>query len=136
MYIRKINSVSSAQSNNAIKFQGLWGNTLKVNNQTKNTYCKHIYNYETKEYHPFADECLEDLSNIQKKNSTYKTISNEFDNNCVIHSGTNILIKPYLLFTTKQWIAYISNKLIKESPEVKLIEKNLKQLHLERYLRA
>ena len=33
-------------------------------------------------------------------------------------------------------IIEITNKLAKESPETKLIEKNLKKLHLERYLRS
>lgn len=121
---------------NTVNFCGLWGNTSRVNNREQNKYYTHINDYEVKEYFPFADEALEALSNVQKQNSTYRTVPIDQDRTCFLHNGTNICIKSNLLFTAKQWFAYITNKLPKESVETKWIERNLKNIHLERYLRA
>lgn len=116
-------------------FRGLWGDIIPQKGYSENKWSSHIYDYETKEYHPFADENFEALSNVQKKNSTYKTMLNKEIENCYIHTGTNISIKANLLFTAKQWLNYISHKIAVGSPEFKVIEDNLRNLHLERYLR-
>ena len=117
-------------------FQGLWGGTVTRKESIKNKFSYDIYDYETKEYYPFADEKLEALSDVLKKNSTYKTESSDEIENCLVHTGTNIHIKTSLLFTTKQWMDYISKKMIAGCPEFNLIEKNLKKLALDKYLRV
>lgn len=129
----KITAVGQNNYNRA--FKGLWGETIPKKGYSENSWHSDIYDYETKEYHPFADENIEALSNVQKKNSTYKTCENPEKKNCFIHTGTNICIKAKLLFTAKQWQNYISHKMAASCPEFKFIEKNLKSLHLERYLR-
>ena len=131
-----MNIMPVAQVNNSKSFKGLWGNTIPKKEVTKNTFRLDVYDYITREYHPFADESLEALSNVLKKNSTYKTENSKEIENCLVHTGINICIKSNLLFTTKQWMNYISNKMITGCPEFNFIEKNLKNLHLDKYLRA
>ena len=129
----RISVVNGIQSQT--KFRGLWGDTKTCKGESALSWNSDVYDYVTKEYHPFADESLESLSKIQKQNSTYKTIGNPERANSRIHVGTNISIKSSLLFTTKQWLNYISYKMSAGCPEFKFIENNLRDLHLERYLR-
>ena len=129
----KVTTIQGNYHNNS--FTGLWGDTKTIKESRKTKWCSDIYDYENKEYHPFADESLEALSNIQKKNSTYKTSKMTDIKDCFVHTGTNICIKSSLLFTAKQWMNYISHKMAAGCPEFNIIENNLRKLHLERYLR-
>lgn len=120
---------------NSINTRGLWGETLLVNNMSNSNSRVVISNYETKHYYPFGDESLEEVNNVLKENSTYKTLKEESSDVLFIKEvGTNISIKQPLLFSAKQWMKYIANKLAIGGPEYRLIEQNLKSLHLERYL--
>ena len=80
------------------------------------------------------------LHDIMKENTTFKITRQEEGLDeflyCKKFEGTDVRVKPSLLFTTKQWINYITNKLVSGSVECNFIEQNLKNLHLERYLRA
>ena len=120
---------------NRTNFKGLWGDTKKINEVSSNELSTDIYNFETKEYFPFADEHIESFRGILK-DSTYTVEQIKNKENWKIHTGLNISIKSFLLFSKKQWLDYISYKISKESIDFKFIEKNLKNMHLERYLRA
>ena len=88
-------------------------------------------------YYPFGDESLENVNSVMKENTTYKRIiENGADSLYISQTGIDVRVKQPLLFCTKQWINYITNKLSIGSPEYILIEQNLKKLHLEKYLRA
>ena len=130
MQIRAINYTNS--------FKGLWGDTIKYNDRKQSLVGLEIFDYETKKYYPFGDESIEAIANIQKNNSTYNLTRNTLNNGAYVarHTGTNISIKQPLLFSAKQWFLYISNKLALGEHEIKLIENNLKNLHLEKYLKV
>ena len=131
MKITKIDNVNT--------FKGLWGETIKIKESKQSILGLDVSDYETRLYHPFGDESIEDLSMVQKNNSTFKTqVSDTFNgkNSCVKkRTGTNISIQPSLLFSAKQWLLYATNKLALKEHEIRLIENNLKILHLERYLK-
>jgi hypothetical protein len=96
-----------------------------------------LANYETRLYYPFGDESIEDVNKIMKNNTTYKRIiENDSDILSIKQSGTDISVKQPLLFSAKQWFQYISNKLALGSVECRLIEENLRRLHLEKYIRV
>ena len=126
--------------NNSLSYKGLWGDTIKRKEQVVKKQRLDIYDCETKVYFPFAEESLQSVHNIMKENTTFKvselvSTSDKFSY-CRKYEGTDVRVNSGLLFTTKQWINYITNKLITGSVECNLIERNLKSLHLERYLRA
>ena len=139
MKVSAVNSQNNRKYSN-IRFSGLWGDTIKRNGQVLDKQKLEIYDFETKEYFPFAEESLQTVHNIMKENTTFKILEEEISSDefcrCRKFEGTDIRVKSGLLFTTKQWINYITNKLITGSVECNLIERNLKNLHLERYLRA
>ena len=60
MKINQINSVSANCKPRPTNFKGLWGETISQN-QLQTTATKvDIYDCQTKEYHPFADESIEE----------------------------------------------------------------------------
>ena len=124
----RITSIDNTQN-----FKGLWGDTIKVNGRKNNYSGLVISDYETKNYYPFGDESIECANNVLKTNSTYKKI---LENGYTKEVGTDISIKNRLFFTAKQWMKYIGNKMDVGSVERRMIEHNLKKLHLERYLIA
>ena len=128
----KITSIDNQRS-----FKGLWGETIKTNEQKLQGNKMVLANYETRLYYPFGDESIEDVNKIMKKNTTYKRIiENESDILSITQTGTDISVKQPLLFSAKQWLQYISNKLAIGSIECRLIEENLRRLHLEKYIRV
>ena len=122
--------------NNQNTFKGLWGETIKTN-EHKNLGAKEFFaNYETKIYYPFGDESIETVNNVMKENTTYKKFTNNnFDKLSIYETGTDVSVKNPLLFSGKQWLKYLSNKLAIGSIERCLIEENLKRLHLEKYIK-
>jgi len=122
--------------NQTNSFKGLWGETKKINKVTQNELHTDIYSYTNKDYYPFADEHLESLNKIIKDFSTYNTTILDEKNIYRLHSGTNISVKSFLYFTKKQWLKYIEGRLPIGSVELNFIEKNLKKLHLEKYLKV
>ena len=76
---------------------------------------------------------IENVNNILKENSTYKKILGD---GFTKEIGTDISIKNRLYFTAKQWLKYINNKMEAGSIERRMIEQNLRKLHLEKYLIA
>ena len=122
--------------NNQNGFKGLWGDSI-VTNEKKHLDKQIINaNYETKIYYPFGDEAWEEVNNVMKQNTTYRrTITNNGDLLHVSQTGIDVSVKQPLLFGTKQWISYITNKLTLTKQECQLIEQNLKRLHLEKYIR-
>ena len=123
--------------NNQNSFKGLWGETVKTNEQRKLDKKIIFADYETKHYYPFGDESIEDVNKVLKENSTYKrTIKSELDSISITQTGTDVSVKQSLLFSAKQWIKYLNNKLSLSNVECKLIEQNLRKLHLEKYLKA
>ena len=128
----KITSIDNQRS-----FKGLWGETIKTNEQKLQGNKMVLANYETRLYYPFGDESIEDVNKIMKNNTTYKRIiENDSDILSIKQSGTDISVKQPLLFSAKQWFQYISNKLALGSVECRLIEENLRRLHLEKYIRV
>ena len=123
--------------NNQNNFRGLWGESIKTQ-EHKNLGSKMINSdYETKIYYPFGDESIEDVNNIMKKNITYKrTIENYADTLSISQTGIDVSVKQRLLFSAKQCMKYMTNKLAIGSIEHRLIEQNLRSLHLEKYLHA
>lgn len=140
MKIRAINTISRSYQTKQTNFSGLWGDTIKLKEQLTSKRQTDIYDCEIKQYYPFAEEPLQKVHDIMKKNTTYRTF--ESMNSaleklpCYVHTGTDVRVKKGLLFTTKQWLNYLSKKIEAGTPEFNLIENNLKNLHLERYLRA
>ena len=114
-------------------FKGLWGDTIKINERKNSQKGLVISDYETKIYYPFGDESIENANNILKENSTYKKILGD---GFTKEIGTDISIKNRLYFTAKQWLKYINNKMEAGSIERRMIEQNLRKLHLEKYLIA
>ena len=126
-----------ASIDNQRSFKGLWGETIKTNEQKLHGNKMVLANYETRLYYPFGDESIEDVNKIMKNNTTYKRIiENDSDILSIKQSGTDINVKQPLLFSAKQWFQYISNKLELGSVECRLIEENLRRLHLEKYIRV
>ena len=118
-------------------FKGLWGETIKTNGKSQSDSKLIFSNYETKIYYPFGDESIEDVNKVLRSNSTYQKLTeNKSDNIYIKEIGTDISIKERLYFSAKQWLKYISNKLAVGSAEHSLIEQNLRNLHLEKYIRA
>ena len=139
MKINQINSVSANCKPRPTNFKGLWGETISQN-QLQTTATKvDIYDCQTKEYHPFADESIEETYEVLKKNSTYTTSKEsylaELARIWLKHTGTDIRIKEWLHFTAKEWANYLKNSLKNTIYQTKIIENNLKNLHLEHYLR-
>ncbi len=135
MRVTAINS-----QNNRLSYKGLWGDTITRQEELLSKRGIDIYNCETKEYFPFCEESLQSVNDLMKANTTYRVIeeneSGDKFSRCRKHEGTDIRVHGTLLFTTKQWINYITNKIVSGSVECNLIENNLRKLHLERYLRA
>ncbi len=118
-------------------FKGLWGETIKTKERRQSDSKLILSNYETKIYYPFGDESIEDVNRVLRTNSTYQKLTeNRSDNMYIKEIGTDISIKERLYFSAKQWLKYISNKLAVGSAEYNLIEQNLKNLHLEKYIRV
>ena len=109
MKVTAVSRYNQVSTQNKIAFKGLWGDTKKINKVTSNELTTDIYNFETKEYFPFADDHLESFQEILKE-STYHTITFTNKENWRLHTGLNICIKPYLLFSKKQWLDYNKTK--------------------------
>lgn len=123
--------------NNQNTFKGLWGESIKTNEQKQNGKNLILANYETRVYYPFGDESIEDANKVLRENSTYKKIAEQnADTLCIKEIGTDVSIKSRLFFTAKQWMNYINNKFALSNIELELIEQNLKKLKLEKYMKA
>ena len=97
--------------NNQNTFKGLWGESIKTNEQKQNGKNLILANYETRVYYPFGDESIEDANKVLRENSTYKKIAEQnADTLCIKEIGTDVSIKSRLFFTAKQWMNYINNK--------------------------
>ena len=123
--------------NNQNAFRGLWGESIIINERKQAGKNLVFANYETKIYYPFGDESIEDVNTVMRKNTTYKrVVENGLDTLSISQTGVDVSVKQRLLFSAKQWINYINNKLSLSNVERQLIEQNLRRLKLEKYIRV